>query len=57
MKDHENNAIYKRKKIHVIPSEMVELKVNLAKNNINPSCGRIEVEVIDQPEVLIEEDN
>lgn len=55
-KDHENNVIYKRKKIHVMPSEMVELTVNLAKNNINPGCGRIEVEVIDRPEVLIEED-
>jgi len=55
-KDHENNVIYNRKKIHVIPSEMIELKVNLEKIKINPACGRLEIEVIDRPEVLIEED-
>ena len=53
-KDNNNKAIYKRKKIHVIPSEMIELKINLKKNNINPACGQIEIEVIDRPEVLIE---
>ena len=53
-KDNNNKVIYKRKKIHVIPSEMIELKINLEKNNINPACGQIEIEVIDRPEVLIE---
>ena len=53
-KDNNNKVIYKRKKIHVIPSEMIELKINLKKNNINPACGQIEIEVIDRPEVLIE---
>lgn len=53
-KDNNNKVIYKRKKIHIIPSEMIELKINLEKNNINPACGQIEIEVIDRPEVLIE---
>ncbi len=55
-KDHEKNIIYSKKKIHVIPSEMIEIKLNLEKININPACGRLEIEVIDRPEVLIEED-
>ena len=55
-KDHENNVIYKRKKIHVIPSEMIEIKLNLEKININPACGRLEIEVIPSPEVLIDEE-
>ncbi|MHA1489937.1 MAG: NAD(P)/FAD-dependent oxidoreductase [Promethearchaeota archaeon] len=55
-KDKDNKIIYKRKKIHVIPSEMIELTINLEKNNINPACGQIEIEVINRPEVLIEED-
>jgi len=55
-KDEENNIIYKRKKIYVIPSEMVELSINLEKQGINPECKAITVEVIPRPEVLIEED-
>ncbi|MFX0026117.1 MAG: NAD(P)/FAD-dependent oxidoreductase [Candidatus Hermodarchaeota archaeon] len=55
-KDEENNIIYKRKKIYVIPSEMVELSINLEKQGINPECKKITVEVIPRPEVLIEED-
>jgi thioredoxin reductase len=55
-KDEENNIIYKRKKIYVIPSEMVELSINLEKQGINPECKTIKVEVIPRPEVLIEED-
>lgn len=55
-KDEENNIIYKRKKIYVIPSEMVELSINLEKQGINPNCKTITVEVIPRPEVLIEED-
>ncbi len=56
IKDHENNVVYKRKKIHVIPSEMIQLTVNLNKIGLNPNCGRVEIEVIPQPEVLIEEE-
>ncbi len=56
IKDYENNILYKRKKIHVIPSEMIELNINLEKININPSCGKLVIEVIDRPEVLIDED-
>jgi thioredoxin reductase len=56
LKDNNNNLIYKRKKIYVIPSEMVELIVNLEKNGIDPECKSIIVEVIPRPEVLIEEE-
>jgi len=55
-KDEENNVIYKRKKVYVIPSEMVELSINLEKEGINPECKTIIVEVVPRPEVLIEEE-
>jgi len=55
-KDDNNNVIYKRKKIYVIPSEMIELNINLEENGISPECKSIMVEVIPRPEVLIEED-
>lgn len=55
-KNEENNVIYKRKKIYVIPSEMVELSINLKKEGLKPDCKTITVEVIPRPEVLIEED-
>lgn len=55
VKDHPNVVIYKRKKMYVIPSEMIELKLNLEKFNINPDCSRLEIEVIPRPEVLIDE--
>ncbi len=48
--------IYKKNKVYVIPSEMIELKVNFENNSINPNCKQIEIEVIPRPEVLIEED-
>lgn len=56
LKDDNNNLIYKRKKIYVIPSEMVELNVNLEKNGIDPKCKSITIEVMPRPEVLIEEE-
>lgn len=55
-KDENNSIIYKRKKIYVIPSEMLELNINLEKSGINPDCKSITIEVIPRPEVLIEED-
>jgi thioredoxin reductase len=55
-KDDKNRIIFKRKRRYVIPSEMIELKLNLHKLQINPDCERLEVEVIPRPEVLIEED-
>jgi len=55
-KDEQNNLIYKRKKIYVIPSEMLELKLNLKEINENLDYNTITVEVIPRPEVLIEED-
>ena len=55
-KDDKNKTVYKRKKIYVIPSEMIELKLNLREQQIDPDCKSLEVEVIPRPEVLIEED-
>jgi thioredoxin reductase len=53
-KDQNNKVIYKRKKRYVIPSEMIELKLNLEELKIPQDCKSIEVEVIPQPEVLID---
>jgi hypothetical protein len=56
IKDEENNVIYKRKKVYVIPSEMVELKINFSKLEREIESESIIIEVIPRPEVLIEED-
>lgn len=53
-KDEKNKILYKRKRKHVIPSEMIELKLNLSEQQIDPNCKNIEIEVIPRPEVLIE---
>ncbi len=55
-KDENNKIIFKRKRLYVIPSEMLELKINLNENQIDPACKYLEVEVIPRPEALIEED-
>ena len=55
-KDDKNRVIFKRKRRYVIPSEMIELKLNLNELQINPDCESLEIEVIPRPEVLIEED-
>ena len=48
--------MYKKKRRYVIPSEMIELKINLSELQIDPGCKNIKIEVIPRPEVLIEED-
>ncbi len=55
-KDENNKIIFKRKRLYVIPSEMLELKINLSEHQIDLDCKNLEVEVIPRPEVLIEED-
>jgi len=55
-KDENNKVLFKKKRRYVIPSEMIELKLNLNNLNIDPKCKRIEVEVVPRPEVLIEKD-
>ncbi|MBY8985474.1 MAG: FAD-dependent oxidoreductase [Candidatus Lokiarchaeota archaeon] len=55
-KDENNKVLFKRKRSYVIPSEMLEIKLNLSELQIDPSCKNIEIEVIPRPEVLIEED-
>ncbi|KKK97843.1 hypothetical protein LCGC14_2648710, partial [marine sediment metagenome] len=56
LKDEKNKVLYKKKRSYVIPSEMLEIKLNLSELQIDPNCKNIEVEVIPRPEVLIEED-
>ncbi len=56
-KDQNNKVIYKRKKRYVIPSEMIELRLNLEELKMGQDCKDIEVEVIPQPEVLIDNRN
>ena len=55
-KDNNNKILYKRKRRYVIPSEMIELKLNLSELKIDLNIDRIEVEVIPRPEVLIEDE-
>ncbi|MHA2035070.1 MAG: NAD(P)/FAD-dependent oxidoreductase [Promethearchaeota archaeon] len=55
-KDENSKVLFKKKRRYVIPSEMVELKLNLSELKIDPGCKNIEIEVIPRPEVLIEED-
>jgi hypothetical protein len=57
LKDETNRVIYKRKKRYVIPSEMIELSINLKEHDINPTCSQITVECIPRPEPLIDEED
>ena len=56
LKDEKNKIVYKRKRRYVIPSEMIEIKLNLSEQQIDPESNTLEVEVIPRPEVLIEDD-
>ncbi len=55
-KDEKNKIVYKRKRRYVIPSEMIEIKLKLNEQQIDPECETLQIEVIPRPEVLIEED-
>jgi NADPH-dependent 2,4-dienoyl-CoA reductase/sulfur reductase-like enzyme len=55
-KDDKNRVVFKRKRRYVIPSEMIEIKLNLNEQQIDSETKTLEVEVIPRPEVLIEED-
>jgi len=55
-KDENNIVIYKRKRVYVIPSEMIELDLNLKEIGVESTIKEIRIEVIPRPEVLIEED-
>ncbi|MFX0027700.1 MAG: NAD(P)/FAD-dependent oxidoreductase [Candidatus Hermodarchaeota archaeon] len=56
IKDDKNRVLYKRKRRYVIPSEMIEINLNLNEHKIDLNTKNIEIEVIPRPEVLIEED-
>ena len=53
-KDENNKIVYKRKKRYVIPSEMIELNLNLTEIGITNDTKTLQIEVIPQPEVLID---
>ncbi|MFX0058521.1 MAG: NAD(P)/FAD-dependent oxidoreductase [Candidatus Hodarchaeota archaeon] len=55
-KDDNGNIVYKRKKVYVIPSEMIEFNIKFDQVALEPTCKEITIEVIPRPEVLIEED-
>ncbi|MFX1456207.1 MAG: NAD(P)/FAD-dependent oxidoreductase [Promethearchaeota archaeon] len=55
-KDDKNKIIYQKKRKYVIPSEMIELKLNLSDLQIDTDCKSLRVEVIPRPEVMIEDD-
>jgi thioredoxin reductase len=55
-KDNKNHIIYKKKRRYVIPSEMLEIKLNLSEFKFAPDTKNIKIEVIPRPEALIEED-
>jgi thioredoxin reductase len=55
-KDDKNRVLHKKKRRYVIPSEMLEMKLNLSELNVTPKTKTIEIEVIPRPEALIEED-
>ncbi|MHA2391287.1 MAG: NAD(P)/FAD-dependent oxidoreductase [Promethearchaeota archaeon] len=55
-KDNNNKVLYRKKRRYVIPSEMLEIKLNLNEIKIESVSKSIEIEVIPRPEVLIEED-
>jgi len=55
-KDESNKVIYKRKRVYVIPSEMIELDLNLKEIGMDMTIKEIRIEIIPRPEVLIEED-
>jgi pyruvate/2-oxoglutarate dehydrogenase complex dihydrolipoamide dehydrogenase (E3) component len=56
LKDDKNKIVFKKKRRYVIPSEMIEIKINLSEQQIDPECISLELEVIPRPEVLIEDD-
>ena len=55
LKDQNNNVIYKKKKVYVIPSEMVEIELESKELTLD-SIKSIKIEMVPRPEVLIEED-
>jgi thioredoxin reductase len=57
LRDENDNILYSKKKIYVIPSEMVELTINLKQLGIPIECKIVKVEVIPRPEVLLEEED
>ncbi len=54
IKDENNKVKYKRRKRYVIPSEMVELKLDMEKLEIGSKCKQLIIDVIPRPEPLID---
>ena len=56
-RDKQNKTlIYKKNKVYVIPSEMIELKMNFEELGLASECKNIVIDVIPRPEIIIEEE-
>lgn len=56
VRDENNRVRYKRRKRYVIPSEMIELNVDMKSLEIDTSCRELTVEVIPRKEPLIDKE-
>ncbi|MFX1393122.1 MAG: NAD(P)/FAD-dependent oxidoreductase [Promethearchaeota archaeon] len=57
IRDKENNKIiYKRNRVYVIPSEMIELKIKFNEHGLDTGCQHLIIDVVPRPEVLIEDE-
>ncbi len=55
--DQKNKILFfKKNKIFTIPSEMIELKLNLIELGLASDCKNIIIDVIPRPEILLEEE-
>jgi thioredoxin reductase len=54
IKDENNQVKYKRRKRYVIPSEMVELELDMETLEIDSTCDHLTIGVIPRPEPLID---
>jgi thioredoxin reductase len=55
IKDENNRVRYKRRKRYVIPSEMVELELDMESLELDSTCDHLTIDVIPRPEPLIDE--
>jgi hypothetical protein len=55
IKDENNRVRYKRRKRYVIPSEMVELELDMESLELDSTCDHLTIGVIPRPEPLIDE--
>ncbi|MFX1398542.1 MAG: NAD(P)/FAD-dependent oxidoreductase [Promethearchaeota archaeon] len=56
-KDDDNKVLFKKKRRYVLPSEMIELNVNLLETGISEKTRQIQIEVVPEPEILFDNRN